>query len=29
MWICAAVTIALGIRADLGAERPPAVRSDR
>jgi hypothetical protein len=29
MWICAAVTIALDIRADLGAERPPAVRSDR
>ena len=23
MWICAAATIALGIRADLAAERPP------
>ncbi len=24
MWICAAATLALGIRADLCAERPPA-----
>lgn len=28
MWVCAAITIALGIRADLGAEPPPG-GSDR
>jgi len=27
MWVCAAATIALGIRADLDAGRPPAVRA--
>ena len=26
MWICAAATLALGIRADLHAERPPAAQ---